>query len=145
MTKSDSKFYIFRSHSSGVWSADSRGSLLIIRCILLVHMTFICNWFDSVTVNAIHHEHWHILSPPCLACYSARKHSRKSQSSLLFVDMWNKYLLETECLCLTDENAAVKYYHRQRAISEAPWYALTMCLHSKTAENEEISLCNRKV
>lgn len=39
-------------------------------CILLVHMAFICNWFVSVTVNAIRHEHIRRLSLSlCIPCF----------------------------------------------------------------------------
>lgn len=109
-------FFIFPPHKVSDTQATPlrlTPKLLKSLCILLVRMAFICNWFVSATVNAIHHEHignslslslyLSFLSASHLASNSISKRFKEStelHSFSLYLDNWNKCPFETKSVCL---------------------------------------------
>lgn len=100
--------------------------LLISICILLVHMAFICNWFVSAPVNAIH-PFADALSRSlslCLPCFPSGfpsnkkrfKGSTESHSFSLYLDNWNKCPFESKSVCLIYRKCNSKAFLEARAL-----------------------------
>lgn len=127
--KSCLQFFIFPLHKvSDTQAVPLRltPKLLKSLCILLVHMAFICNWFVSATVNAIHREHIRRLSLSPSACRASHlafpsnqirfKESTEMHSFPLYFDNWNKCQFETKSVCLiySQCNSKVFFFWRQQ-------------------------------